>query len=71
MISEFCTPAFLFCIISIIYSIISSLKNFNVTSIFNQIIIIMVWSLVLNFLCSSGLSVVAWALVLLPFFAIY
>jgi hypothetical protein len=37
-------------------------------SIILKIFFIIVWSLFLNFLCSSGFTIIAWLILLLPFF---
>jgi hypothetical protein len=66
--SKLCTPAYIYFIISFIYLIINSLRNFNIISIVINIIIIILWSLLLNFLCNMGYSIISWLIILLPFF---
>jgi hypothetical protein len=70
-ISSLCTPAFIYFIISFIYLIIHSLTNFNVMSTIISIIVIILWSLLLNFLCSSGFGIIAWLIIILPFFVLF
>lgn len=67
-LSNLCTPAMIYFVISFIYLIISAFSNFNVMSIILKIFFIIVWSLFLNFLCSSGFTIIAWLILLLPFF---
>jgi hypothetical protein len=67
-LSNLCTPAMIYFVISFIYLIISVFANFNIISIIFKIFFIMAWSLVLNFLCSSGFTIIAWLILLLPFF---
>jgi len=70
-ISNLCTPSLIYFIISVIFLIISSLKNFNLISTIFNIVIIAIWSLVLNFLCSIGYSSIAWFILILPFIFFY
>ena len=70
-VSSLCTPAFIYFVISFIYLIISSLKSFNIMSIIFNIVIIMVWSWILNFLCSNGYTIVSWVILILPFFVLF
>ena len=67
-LSNLCTPAMIYFVISFIYLIISVFVNFNLMSIILKIFFIIVWSLFLNFLCSIGFSIIAWLILLLPFF---
>ena len=67
-LSNLCTPAFIYCIVSLIYLIINIFTNFNIMSVIFNAVIIILWSLLLNFLCSIGLSIVAWLILVLPFF---
>ena len=66
-----CTPAFVYFIVSFIYLIINSFTNFNIMSIIFNIVIIMFWSFLLNFLCSMGYSIIAWLIIILPFFILF
>lgn len=69
--SKLCTPAFIYFIISVIYLIIHSFKNFNIMSIIVKMFFIILWSLFLNFLCSNGYSIVSWLIIILPFFILF
>ena len=70
-ISTLCTPAFIYFVISFIYLIINSFTNFSIMYIVSNIIIIMIWSFLLNFLCSIGYSIIAWIILVLPFFILF
>ena len=70
-ISKLCTPAYIYFIISLIYVIISGFSSFNAMSIIFNIIIIMLWALLLNFLCSIGYSIISWLIIVLPFFILF
>lgn len=69
--SKLCTPAFIYFVISFIYLIINSLKNFNIMSIMVNILFIVLWSLLLNLLCSMGYSIISWLIIILPFFILF
>jgi heme exporter protein D len=51
---------------SIISLVVLALMKFQPLSIVLKFIFIMLWTYLLNFLCSKGYSVVSWVLVLLP-----
>jgi hypothetical protein len=67
-ISKLCTPAMIYFVISFIVLILTSFSNFNVMSLLIKLLFILFWSWILNYLCSSGLTIVSWILVILPFF---
>jgi len=69
--SNLCTPAFIYFTISVIFLIMNSLSNFNVMSIIIKIVVIMLWSWFLNFLCSMGYSIIAWIILILPFLVLF
>ncbi len=69
--SNLCTPAYIYFIISLIYLIANSFTNFNIMNIIINIIIIMIWSMLLNFLCNMGYSVISWLIIILPFFILF
>jgi hypothetical protein len=69
--SNLCTPAFIYFIISFIYLIINSLKKFDIMSIIVNIIFIILWSFLLNFLCKMGYSIISWLIIILPFFILF
>jgi len=66
-VSNLCTPAMLYFVISVFYIIIGMFKNFNIISSIIRILLILAWSWILNFLCESGYTFISWILVLLPF----
>ena len=70
-LSKLCTPAFIYFVVSFLYLIINSFTNFNITSIVLNIVIIILWSLLLNFLCSIGYSIISWLIIVLPFFILF
>jgi hypothetical protein len=52
-------------VISIIYLLIKSVTNFNISSLVINILIIMLWSYILNFLCGMGFAIIAWLILML------
>jgi len=65
--SKLCKPALIYCIFSVVFLIYDNLLlGFSITSIIFRTIFITLWTLLLNFLCTSGYSVVSWILVLFP-----
>jgi len=70
-ISDLCTPAFIYVIVSFIALIIKSISSFNVIFVIVYVFFIMLWAWFLNYLCASGYSVISWILVLLPLFTMF
>lgn len=70
-ISELCTPAMIYFLISAITLIISIFTNFNIMSLLIKGFFIIVWSIFLNYLCSKGYKIVSWVLLILPFFVMF
>ena len=66
-LSDLCTPAQIYFVISIITLILAVIKRFKISTIMMKVITIAVWTWFLNFLCSKGYKSVSWFLVLLPF----
>jgi len=62
-----CTPAQLYLVLSAIFVIIACIKQCNFFSIIVKIIFIILWTILLNWLCSKGLTTISWILVLLPY----
>jgi len=65
-ISDLCTPAMIYFWISVISLVVLAFMKFQPLSIVLKFLFIMLWTYLLNFLCSKGYSVVSWVLVLLP-----
>lgn len=65
--SNLCTPAMIYFFMSLIYLVFKSLKSFNIMVFIIALFFIFAWSWFLNFLCSSGYSIISWILVVLPF----
>lgn len=61
-----CTPAQLYAILSVI-SILASLARGSVATLLPQILIAVVWTFALGWICSKGWTTASWVLVLFPF----
>ena len=62
-----CAPAVLYLVLAIISVIILLFNRTPVVTLLMKLLFIIVWTWLLNFLCTSGFTVVSWILVLLPF----
>ena len=68
---SFCEPAKLYLIISVIFLIFAVFHQISALTLIVKGIFIVIWTMVLNWLCSKGFSGLAWIIVLLPFLAIF
>ena len=66
-VSNLCTPAMIYFVIAIIYLIFNIFTNFNIMSMVIRLLVILVWSWLLNFLCTKGFTVISWLLIIVPF----
>lgn len=66
-----CTPALIYFILSIIGIIGMIFYSFLIIPILIQIIGVLLWTWLLNYLCSSGYEGVSWFLVLFPYIIIF
>ena len=66
MIKNLCTPALLYVGFSLTQIIIDVFKGFfNIA--FAKIIIMIMFTIILNLLCQKGLGIISWIVVFLPF----
>ena len=66
-----CTPSLIYFILSIFAIIGMFFFNFEIIPILINIIWMLMWTWILNYLCSIGYSGVSWFLVLLPYIVIF
>ena len=66
-----CTPALIYFILSVIGIIGMIFYSFLIIPILIQIIGVLLWTWLLNYLCSSGYEGVSWFLVLFPYIIIF
>jgi hypothetical protein len=64
---KMCAPAMLYFVVAIIVLMINFLRTFSFGYLIVTLIIIMLWSWFLNFLCNMGFSLISWILVVIPF----
>ena len=64
---KYCTPAQLYLILAGISLLTAFFKNFRVVTLGVNLIFVVLWAWVLNWMCGKGLQAVSWILVLLPF----
>lgn len=66
MLDSLCPPAILYLGFSLIQIIVDIFKNMYNTAIVKFIVMI-VFTLILNILCNSGLTIISWMIVFIPF----
>ena len=66
MIEKLCPPALLYVAFSLTQIVIDIFKNMYNTAFFKFLVMI-IFSVALNILCSRGLSVISWFIVFVPF----
>ena len=65
-LKSLCPPALLYLVFSLVQIIIDLFKNLYNTAFFKFIIMI-VFTILLNILCSQGLGIISWFIVFVPF----
>ena len=66
MIENICTPALLYVAFSITHVLIDTFKGLYNTAM-TKFIVMIIFTAVLNILCQSGLGVISWVIVFIPF----
>jgi hypothetical protein len=66
--TDLCSPAFLYCIVTIFYLIINNSTKFDIKYILIKLFFILLWSVFLNIVCTLGYEMIAWVLIIFPFF---
>ena len=66
MLEKLCPPAILYIAFSLTQIVIDIFKNMYNTAFFKFLVMI-IFSVALNILCSRGLSVISWFIVFVPF----
>jgi hypothetical protein len=64
---KYCTPAQLYLVLGAIGIISAAFNKFSVETLLTNALFLVVWTWVLNWLCSKGFKAISWILVLLPF----
>lgn len=66
IVEKLCPPALLYIAFSLTHIILDIFKNLYNTA-FLKFVIMIIFTIVLNSLCNSGLGIVSWAIVFIPF----
>jgi len=69
--SKLCPPASVYLVISVITLLVGIFTDFHIASLLVKAFFVALWAWFLNYLCSKGLKVIAWVLVLLPFLVMF
>jgi hypothetical protein len=69
--SKMCEPAKLYLVVSMIFLVMAIFNRISALTLVIKGVFVLIWSMVLNWLCSKGFSGLAWIIVLLPFLAIF
>jgi amino acid transporter len=69
-LSNLCTPAFVYLVISFITIVLSISYGIGFASILAKMILVLIWTWFLNYLCLKDLKGLSWFLVLLPYLLI-
>jgi len=66
MLDSLCPPAIIYLGFSLTQIVIDTFKGHNNTAFFKTIVMI-IFTLLLNILCKSGLGIISWLIVFIPF----
>ncbi len=69
--SKYCTPAQLYLILGAIGIISAFFNNYSIETLLTNALFLVIWTWVLNWLCSKGFKAISWILVLLPFIMVF
>ena len=64
---KLCEPAKLYLVVSAIFLILAIFSRISAFTLIVKGVFILIWTMVLNWLCSKGFKGLAWIIVLLPF----
>ena len=64
---KLCTPAKLYFAVTVLSAIFALFNSVPILAVFMKIIFAFIWTFVLNWLCSKGLTTLSWIIVLLPY----
>lgn len=66
-LNKLCTPSLVYLVLSSISILVAVYYGFGIFSILAKIIMVLVWTWFLNYLCSKNLVGLSWFLVVLPY----
>ena len=68
---KMCNPAKLYLVVSILGLIYGMIQQFSLVTLGMNFIFVILWTMVLNWLCSIGMKTISWILVLLPYLMLF
>ena len=69
--SKMCEPAKLYLLVSVIALVYGIFQRFSMITLGTNFIFAVLWTMVLNWLCSIGMKTLSWILVLLPYLMLF
>ena len=64
---KLCDPAKLYLVVSVTFLILAIFRRISALTLITKGFFVLIWTLLLNWLCSKGFKGLAWIIVLLPF----
>jgi len=65
-LGNLCAPALVYLILSVIVTAFEYTIHFNIVIILINILFIGLWTFVLNWICSTGYSIISWVMIIVP-----
>lgn len=69
--SEVCTPALVYLVVSSVTLVLLFVNSFNLITLTTKVAWTLLWTYILNYICTKGYKGVSWALVLLPYIVMF
>ena len=69
-VAEFCLPARLFLILGVLLSFVHILKYKSAGILLVELLFTYLWTILLNWICTSGFSFLTWILFVVPFVSV-
>jgi len=69
-VAEFCLPARLYLILGVLLSFVHILKYKSAGILFVELLFTYLWTILLNWICTSGFSFLTWILFVVPFVSV-
>jgi hypothetical protein len=68
---KLCEPAKLYLVVSAIFLVLAIFQRISALTLITKGVFVLIWTMVLNWLCSKGFKGLAWIIVLLPFLFLF
>jgi len=66
-LNKLCTPAFVYLVLGVLSILVAFAYGFGLFAILAKVVLILVWTWFLNYLCIKNLVGLSWFLVILPY----